>query len=112
MNKVDEMLEVLKENTKALKKAKSKDNTLVWIFAIIGGIVAIAGIAYMAYRYFTPEYDEDEFEDDLFEDDFDDDFFEDEDDEDFFEEDDDVIELKVKVPAEENKEEATAESAE
>jgi len=48
--------------------------TLVWVLAIIGAVVAVAGIAYAVYCYFTPDYLED-FEED-FEEDFDDDFFE------------------------------------
>ena len=50
---------------------------VVWVFAIIGFIAAIAAVSYGIYRYFAPYY-YDDFEDE-FEDDFDDDFFEDED---------------------------------
>jgi len=55
-----------------------KTNTIIWILAIIGFIVAAAAIGYAVYRYFHPDYLEDF--DDEFEDDFDDDddFFEDE----------------------------------
>ena len=42
-------------------------------------IAAVAGVAYLLYRYFTPDYLED-FDDD-FDDDFEDDFFEDDEDE-------------------------------
>lgn len=73
MGKVDEILSLLKENKAVGKEEKS--NTLVWVFAIIGVIVAIAGIAYVVYRYLTP-VDFEDFEDD-FENDFDEDFFED-----------------------------------
>lgn len=60
------------------KEAEEKNkNTLLWIFAVIGAVAAVAAIAYGVYRYFTPDYLED-FEDD-FEDDLDDDFFEDDD---------------------------------
>ena len=61
------------------KEAENKKtNTIVWILAIIGFIVAAAAIGYAVYRYFHPDYLEDF--DDEFEDDFDDDedFFEDE----------------------------------
>ena len=51
-----------------------KCNVILWVLAIIGAVVAIAGIAYAVYRYFTPDYLED------FEDDFDDDEFEEDDD--------------------------------
>lgn len=61
-------------------KEEKKCHPVVCILAIVGGIVAVAAIAYAVYRYFTPDYLED-FEDD-FDDDFDDDFFEDETDDD------------------------------
>ena len=95
MTKVEELIDALKavelENVKEelmsmtklnelLKKKeeeKKKPCKLVWIFAIIGVIVAIAAIAYAVYRYFAPDY-YDDFEDE-FEDEFEEDFFEDED---------------------------------
>lgn len=43
-------------------------NKALKIFAIIGVIAAVAGIAYALYRYFKPDYledYEDDFEDDL-----------------------------------------------
>ena len=58
---------------------EKKTSKVVWIFAIIGIIAAVAAAVYGVYRFFTPDYLED-FEDD-FEDDYDDDFFEDEEDE-------------------------------
>ncbi len=61
-------------------KEEKKSHPVLCFFAILGAIVAVAGIAYAVYRYFTPDYLED-FEDD-FDDDFDDDFFEEDDDED------------------------------
>ena len=48
-------------------ECKSK-NKVLKIFAIVGVIAAVAGIAYALYRYFKPDYLED------YEDDFDDDF--------------------------------------
>lgn len=78
--KMDEIMAMIKAND-LLKKEEEESNkpcTLVWVLAIIGAVVAVAGIAYAVYRYFTPDYLED-FEDD-FDDDFDDDFFEDEED--------------------------------
>ncbi len=83
-NKVEEMVDMFK--TRDLhdflnrKEEKKKSNTVLWVFAIMGAIAAVAAIAYAVYRYLTPDYLED-FEDD-FDDDFDDDFFEDEDEED------------------------------
>ena len=58
-------------------KKEKKSCPIVWILAIIGAVVAIAGIAYAVYRYFNAEVEEDM--EDEFDEDFDDDFFEDED---------------------------------
>ncbi len=94
MKKVEELVEALKavelENVKEelmgmtklnellnRKEEEKKPCKIVWVFAIIGIIVAIAAIAYAVYRYFTPDY-YDDFEDE-FEDEFEEDFFEDED---------------------------------
>ena len=74
MNKIDEILEILKSNV--AKKEERKSCPIVWILAIVGAVVAVAGIAYAVYRYFSAEVEE-ELEDD-FDEDFDDDFFEDE----------------------------------
>ena len=93
MAKIEELMELLKavelENVKEelmsmtklnellkKKEEEKKPCKLVWVFAVIGAIVAIAAIAYAIYRYFTPDY-YDDFEDE-FEDEFEDDFFEDE----------------------------------
>lgn len=85
-NKVEELMDFvknhdmrdLKDYWNKREEDKKKNNTILWVFAIIGAVAAVAGIAYAVYRYFTPDYLED-FEDD-FDDDFEDDFFEDEDD--------------------------------
>ncbi len=79
MHKLDELLETVKENAALLKKEEKKDNTLLWVLAVIGAIAAIAGIAYAIYRYLSPSYLEG------FEDEFEDDFEEDEDSYDFLE---------------------------
>ena len=76
MSKVDELLELLKANV--AKKEEKKTCPAVWALAIIGGVAAVAAIAYAVYRYFSA--DKEELEDD-FDDDFDDDFFEDEEEE-------------------------------
>ena len=75
MNRIDELVDLLKTKTKEEEKGK---NTLLWVLAIVGAVAAVAGIAYAVYRFFTPDYLED-FEDD-FDDDFDD-YFEGEDEE-------------------------------
>jgi len=75
--------EVIQEEEK-----EKKFNVLLWVLAIIGVIVAVAGICYAVYRYFTPDYLDD------FDDDFDEEFDEiekDEDEEESEEEDDDSM---------------------
>ncbi|MFA9375555.1 MAG: DUF4366 domain-containing protein [Lachnotalea sp.] len=81
MSKFDEFLNATKINEMLKKQEEDKTckNIILWIFAIMGAIAAVAGIAYAAYRFFTPDYLED-FEDD-FDDDFDNDFFDEEEDE-------------------------------
>lgn len=77
LNKLDEVL----DNTRVAellgkkKEEEKKSNTILWVFAIIGAIAAVAGIAYAVYRHMQPDYLDD------FDDDFDDDLFEDEEDE-------------------------------
>ena len=77
MSKIEDKLEDLLAETKFnnfLKKKeveeKKKPNVVVIVLAIIGALVAIAGIAYAAYRFFTPDGN----------DDFDNDFFDEDDD--------------------------------
>ena len=83
-NRIEELMDFVRtHDVKELKDywnkrdEEKRNNTLLWVFAIIGAVAA--AIAYAVYRYFTPDYLED-FEDD-FDDDFEDDFFEDEEDE-------------------------------
>lgn len=77
MNKLETLLEAAKMGELLNKKEeKKKCNVVLWVFAIIGAVVAISLIAYALYRHFKPDYledFEDEFEDD-FEDDFEDEF--------------------------------------
>ncbi len=75
MNKLDEILEIVRSN--AMRKEEKKSCPVVWILAVIGAVVAVAAVAYAVYRYFQGEVTEDLEED--FDEDFDDDFFEDED---------------------------------
>ena len=82
MNKLESMIEMTKLNELLGKKEeeKKKCNVLLWVFAIVGAVAAVAAICYAVYRYFTPDYMvdfDDDFEDD-FEEDDDDDFFVDE----------------------------------
>ena len=82
MNKVDDFLTMTKLNDLLNKKEEEakKPSKVLWIFAVVGIVVAVAAAVYGVYRFFTPDYLED-FEDD-FEDEFEDDFFDDEDDDD------------------------------
>ena len=84
-NRIEELMDFVRtHDVKELKDywnkrdEEKRNNTLLWVFAIIGAVAAVAAIAYAVYRYFTPDYLED-FEDD-FDDDFEDVFFEDEED--------------------------------
>ncbi len=95
LNKVEDLVDKVKEydirdlreleNLKDLRKLlqkneeikeKEKNNTLIWILAIIGIVVVCAAVGFAIYKFLVPDYLED-FDDDL--DDFDDDFFEDDD---------------------------------
>ena len=81
LNKLDDILDNARVNELLGRKKEEEKkccDKLLWVFAIVGAVVAIAAIAYAMYRYFKPDYLE-VFEDD-FDDDFDDDFFEDEED--------------------------------
>ena len=66
-----------KPREKEAEEERKRKQIIITVLAIIGAVAAVAGIAYLVYRYLTPDYLED-FDDDL-DDDFDDDFFDDED---------------------------------
>ena len=85
MSQINEWLATSKLNeiVKKYEEEKKKKKTILWVLAIIGAVIAVAGIAYAVYRFLTPD---DDFDDDFDDDDFDDDLFED-DDEDIFEDD-------------------------
>ena len=77
MNKIEDIISATKLNEILQKRDDDKiKKTILWTLAIVGAVVAIAGIAYAVYRYFTPDYLEDFDED--FEDDFEDDYFDEE----------------------------------
>lgn len=86
MSKLENIMDMAKLNELLGKKEEKKNNVLLWVLAIIGVVAAIAGIAYVLYRHFAPDYLED------FEDDFDDDFLdEEEDDDDFYEDESELL---------------------
>ena len=79
MSRVEELIAETKLKDLLNKKEEEKQkNTIIWILAIIGLVVAIGAIAYGIYKFFTPDYLED------FEDEFDDDF------DDYFSEEDQI----------------------
>ena len=47
MNKIDELVDILKRNEREEEKCK---NVIVWVLAILGAVAAVAGIAYAVYR--------------------------------------------------------------
>ncbi len=60
-NKIEELMDFVKtHDVKELKdywnrKEEKKDNTLLWILAVIGAVAAVAGITYAVYLYLTPD---------------------------------------------------------
>ena len=66
LNKKEDLINMTKLNELLNKKEaeEKKTSKVVWIFAIIGIIAAVAAAVYGVYRFFTPDYLED-FEDDF-----------------------------------------------
>ena len=61
-----------------VRSYRKRTNPLFVILAVVGGLAAVALIAYGVYRFLTPDYfddydDDDDFDDDDFDDDFEDD---------------------------------------
>ena len=77
MKNLDDLINAAKiqELIKREDPQEKATRRILWVFAIIGAITAVAGIAYAVYSYLTPDY-LDDFDDDI-DDDFDDDFFDD-----------------------------------
>ena len=75
--------ELLGELLHIKKEEEKKSNILMWVAITVGAVLAVAGIAYAVYRFFTPDYLEDFDEDFDDDDDYDDedDFFDEEDEE-------------------------------
>ncbi len=72
MNKFEDLLNAMKLGELMNRKNEKKHSTLVIVLAIIGGVLAVAGIAYAVYKHFSPDYledfDDEEYEDDDFDD--------------------------------------------
>ena len=72
MNRVEDLInsaktnELLGELLHIKKEEEKKSNVLMWVAITLGAVLAVAGIAYAVYRFFTPDYLED------FDEDFDD----------------------------------------
>ena len=92
MNRVEDLInsaktnELLGELLHIKKEEEKKSNVLMGVAITLGAVLAVAGIAYAVYRFFTPDYLEDfdeDFDDDYDDDDYDDDddFFDDEEEE-------------------------------
>ncbi len=76
--RVDELVSLARIDELMKKRDDDKfKKTLYTIAIVFVCMIAIAGLAFALYKFFTPEYLED-FEED-FEDDFDDEYFEEED---------------------------------
>lgn len=77
--RVDELVGLARFDEVMKKRDDAKfKKTVCTVLIVVAAVLAVAGIAFALYKFFTPEYLED-FEED-FEDDFDDEYFEEEDD--------------------------------
>ncbi len=80
-SKIDDIIEMTRINDILDKReaanAKKPSTVILWVLAVLGSISAVAIIAYLVYRYMTPAFEDDYYDDDFddFEDDFDDDDF-------------------------------------
>lgn len=85
LKELAELRKLLKKNE--IIEEEKKNNTWVWILAIIGAVVVCAAIGYLLFKFLAPdciEDTEDDFED------FDDDFFDDDDLTDWDDDDDEI----------------------
>ena len=80
-SRIDDIIEMTRINDlldrREAASAKKASTIILWVLAVIGCISAVACISYLVYRYMTPAFEDDYYDDDFddFEDDFDDDDF-------------------------------------
>ena len=62
-NRIEELMDFVRtHDVKELKDywnkrdEEKRNNTLLWVFAIIGAVAAVAAGAFAGYRYFMPDY--------------------------------------------------------
>lgn len=61
MNRVEDLInsaktnELLGELLHIKKEEEKKSNVLMWVAITLGAVLAVAGIAYAVYRFFTPD---------------------------------------------------------
>lgn len=86
-NKINDLVNAIKINELFHKKEveEEKKKNCIIILAVVGIITLIAGIAFMIYKFVTPDYYEDDYN-------FDEDLLDDEDYEDFDDDSEDNIE--------------------
>ena len=59
LEKADEMISLAKVNGLLDKREEEKQKkSILWIFAIIGGVAVLVAACYAVYRFFTPDAEE------------------------------------------------------
>ena len=83
-SKIDDIIEMTRINDILDKReaanAKKPSTVILWVLAVLGAISAVAIISFLVYRYMTPAFEDDYYDDDFddfedFEDDYEDDDF-------------------------------------
>lgn len=70
MDRVSALLEEVKDVL--AERSEKKNNQVVKILAIVGGIALAAAVIYLLYRFLQPDYYED-YDDDIYDDEYEDD---------------------------------------
>ena len=59
LEKADDMISLAKLNELLDKREEEKQKkSILWIFAVIGGVAVLVAACYAVYRFFTPDADE------------------------------------------------------